>query len=810
MPCSHLDTAIADLKPPSPSQQVHREECTLCFDDQDTPEGILVCLTCFNGGCFGQGRAHAQLHYKKTGHELGVVIKRTRKEQRKRDSNEPPMKKLAISAPSDEELYSYVTSLYCFACAPSSGGQPVETSNPKAEELINRVLKALSSAQQSEVKAWEEEIVACEHTLSLQQESLVTPGEVPKHCTSCDLGVNLWLCLTCGLANCGRQQFGGVGGNGHALKHFEETGHMLGVKLGTITPEGNADIYCYACDDAKTDPLLSTHLATFGIPILSQSKTEKSMTELQLEHNLKFDFSMTDADGNALEPVFGQGLTGLKNLGNSCYMASVLQVLFSLPAFRERFAKQERFKHFDECSNPLPATCLECQMLKLGDGLLSGRYAHVASAPPPTTGFEDVNQEAPKFQEGIRPAQFKALVGKGHKEFSTMRQQDSEEFLQYLITKLREESKRQGLESVDPTRILSFAMEQRLECGKCKRVGLQTEPADLASLPVNAVEEGVGEDGKKLYKKVELTQCMEDLCASEEVPGYECANCKEKTTAYKSSKFKSFPDLLVLHMTKFKFDNNWLPTKLEVPVIVPSDLTLDHLLSKGLQEGEEALDMSAPLSGGGGGLPEFNATAMAQLEAMGFPTIRCQKALLATGNSDAEVATGWLFEHMEDPDIDAPLETSSSKSAARGPSDEQIAMIADMGFNHNQARKALRESNGNPERAIEWLFSNPDDPGEDASATAAAVEEPATDEAVPGSSTLPARYRLKAFISHKGPSIHSGHYVATIRQPQAGIQGEAEAEDEWVLFNDEKVVKAGADGGQDLRGLAYLYVYERV
>lgn len=40
---------------------------------------------------------------------------------------------------------------------------------------------------------------------------------------------------------------------------------------------------------------------------------------------------------------------------------------------------------------------------------------------------------------------------------------------------------------------------------------------------------------------------------------------------------------------------------------------------------------------------------MSQLEAMGFPTIRCQKALLATGNSDADAAMTWLFEHMEDP-----------------------------------------------------------------------------------------------------------------------------------------------------------------
>ena len=37
-------------------------------------------------------------------------------------------------------------------------------------------MSALSSAQQSEVKAWEEEILACEHTLMLQQEKDLFPG----------------------------------------------------------------------------------------------------------------------------------------------------------------------------------------------------------------------------------------------------------------------------------------------------------------------------------------------------------------------------------------------------------------------------------------------------------------------------------------------------------------------------------------------------------------------------------------------------------------------------------------------------------
>lgn len=118
------------------------------------------------------------------------------------------------------------------------------------------------------------------------------------HCSKCDLKENLWLCLACGSLGCGRQQFGGTGGNGHGLQHYEETRHPVSVKLGTITPEGTAgqldilhvaavinvrlyaDIYCYTCNDSRLDPDVAAHLATFGINVQTQTKTEKSMTEL--------------------------------------------------------------------------------------------------------------------------------------------------------------------------------------------------------------------------------------------------------------------------------------------------------------------------------------------------------------------------------------------------------------------------------------------------------------------------------------------------------------------------------------------------
>lgn len=135
---------------------------------------------------------------------------------------------------------------------------------------------------------------------------------------------------------------------------------------------------------------------------------------------------------------------------------------------------------------------------------------------------------------------------------------------------------------------------------------------------------------------------------------------------------------------------------LDIPITLPpSDrLSLDSYLSQGLQPNETALpsDTDSVASR----LPQFNEAAMSQLEGMGFPTVRCQKALLATGNSDAEAAMEWLFGHMEDPDIDDPIEAAAAGGAASGPEppQEQVAMLADMGFSSAQATKALRETVG--------------------------------------------------------------------------------------------------------------------
>jgi ubiquitin carboxyl-terminal hydrolase 5/13 len=152
-------------------------------------------------------------------------------------------------------------------------------------------------------------------------------------------------------------------------------------------------------------------------------------------------------------------------------MASVLQALFALPAFQNYYYPSDTStapairptEHWRTCAAPLPATCVDCQMLKLADGLLSGRYSHPRSSS--SRAFLSVHlhdshscraidsqqtnplahdSPTPVFQESIRPSTFKALVGRGHAEFATMRQQDAEEFLAHLLAVLRRHAHAQG------------------------------------------------------------------------------------------------------------------------------------------------------------------------------------------------------------------------------------------------------------------------------------------------------------------------------------------------------------------------------
>lgn len=695
--------------------------------------------------------------------------------------------------------------LKCYQCSVDSPELPAGT----IPGIVDSVLNAMTFAKQEEVKAWEQEFTPCEHTLCLQQKpAKAFDEEHLKKCSSCDLRENLWLCLECGNLGCGRQQFGGSGGNSHGLAHTDSSGHAVAVKLGSITSEGSADVYCYSCNEERIDPELQNHLAHWGINIADREKTEKSLMEMQVEQNLKWDFAMTTEDGRELQPVFGEGLTGLKNLGNSCYLASILQCLFSLPEFQARYYLPDD----KPPSTDKPAEDLETQLRKLGDGLLSGRYSYSDPAVVASPSTAEI-----VHQKGLAPAMFKHLMGRGHEEFSTMRQQDAFELLLHVFKLIT--LSRHIAPSSDPVQSFRFVLEQRLQCRSCKKVRYRTDEQDNISVTVPARRKSTSQGGSDAsnFERVSLKECL-DIFTAEENVELTCPSCASTAGFSKTTLFKTFPQNLVVNARRFELVN-WVPTKLDIPVDIDGDeLDMDQFLSPGIQADEELIEEEV----GGATQARFlpNEEALSQLEAMGFPKIRCEKALHATGNQDAEAAMNWLFAHMEDPDIDDPMELTqtSGSNILANVDDASISSLVEMGISPEHARKALSETDGDVNRALDWAFSHPDLGGDSGDSAAPATE---TSVDLSGSTKLPAKFQLQSIVCHKGSSIHAGyallfpysntyhdkyadnfrHYVAFIRKKldAAGLS--------WILFNDEKVVQAL--DVEEMKQCAYIYFFRR-
>lgn len=240
-------------------------------------------------------------------------------------------------------------------------------------------------------------------------------------CEKCDLTSNLWLNLTDGSILCGRRYFDGTGGNEHAAQYYEVSKYPLAVKLGTITADGKADVYSYAENDMVIDPYLQKHLHHFGINISDMQKTEKSIVEMEIELNQRVgEWALLQESSANLQPVFGAGLTGMSNLGNSCYMNSIMQVVFTIPDFVRLYVERSN-DIFASAPND-PVNDFNVQMAKLGVGLWSGKYSK-ATDDAMDTG-----------NSGIKPTMFKNLIGKDHPVFSTKQQQDAQEFLLHLLS----------------------------------------------------------------------------------------------------------------------------------------------------------------------------------------------------------------------------------------------------------------------------------------------------------------------------------------------------------------------------------------
>ncbi|GMR53680.1 hypothetical protein PMAYCL1PPCAC_23875, partial [Pristionchus mayeri] len=759
------DVDVSAYTIPNHSSKIFKDECMFCYTTPYHPGGLYICLKTFTAFC--------ESHVKEIAEKKGRNIYLQLKSKKIRDETEEPREKIKRLAIGIEEGFCNekinVEDEYYLVIYPRLATRiPINLLSSLPIGTACERIATTTSAERLELlqgasNAWDGETKQVTKHINLKQTD--SPPQLPMSgwkcdVDTCDLTENLWLNLTDGAIRCGRSQIIGDGvrskGNNHMKMYYEEKKFPLVVKLGTIEESGVADIYSYDEDDAVANPNLEKHLAHFGLKMKEMKKSEKSTVELELDMNQQWEWARCQEDGENLETVYGLLHTGIVNIGSSCYINSVIQALLSIPDFVLILGKKAP-SILDEIEPSEMNDSILGQMAKLFSSLVSGNFAK----PPPNHEYN-----------GVKPTQFRKVVGRGHVEFSTCKQQDAEEYLRHLMDKI---STNLPWTFGDPNSALRFKQQVRLVDEASGHIRYTDKEEYVLALPIPKTSL-TPVDEEAIRFSVPLTDCISAAFSEETIEGFTSPVTGETAGARSSISMATFPDYLVLQIQRFHVGDNYQVKKMDVDVIVEDVIDLSPFRGKGVQSGEVLLPQEDALG--------VDEKIVSELTAMGFSRNAAVKAFLNTKGHGIEGASEWIMGMMDDPTLNDPPQSSASKEEVNG---EEVDQLVSFGFTSHQARYSLkRERDVNA--AAEWLFNNADSVPEERPAPPMAA---APREFRDGSG----KYELVSFISHMGSSPHSGHYVC-----------HALRSGRWILFNDEKVAVSKNPPKQ----LAYLYLYKRV
>ncbi|XP_066270797.1 ubiquitin carboxyl-terminal hydrolase 8-like isoform X2 [Branchiostoma lanceolatum] len=268
-----------------------------------------------------------------------------------------------------------------------------------------------------------------------------------------------------------------------------------------------------------------------------------------------------------LQPVFGgqgRGMTGLRNLGNTCYMNSIIQSLCAATLLSEYFLK-ETYKFDINRENKLGCNGeVAEEFAAVIKALWSGQYRSIA------------------------PRDFKCSVGKYNSQFANFNQQDSQEFLLFLMDGLHEDmnrvKKREYIQEDDQNHLPDVTRAERawqnhkrlnqsiivelfqgqfkstLQCLRCHNTSTTFEAFMYLSLPIPS------------SGRCKLQECVQTFTKSEKVSGSDkwyCSRCKTHREAVKKIEIWKLPPFLLIHLKRFKYEGVWrqkLNTNVDFPL----------------------------------------------------------------------------------------------------------------------------------------------------------------------------------------------------------------------------------------------------
>lgn len=452
-------------------------------------------------------------------------------------------------------------------------------------------------------------------------------------CAECSDASSVWLCVTCGALNCGRYV------SAHGLKHQQKTKtHSVCMETKELS------VFCYECDEFVVNDTSDRYLESLRTLVLTKNlaketesvtpgrslraRRKRPLPQSASSPRLNLKSSKKENKAKSTKPPSPRKRLGLKNLGNTCFMNSVLQslsnieefcnVIATLPSLDEKVLSSRDHKKSRQNGKVTDGVILTEELKKV---LVALKQGDEKSAISPDSLFEAIWKVVPRFR--------------GYQ------QQDAHEFLRYMLDRLHTEllqllpayrvAQQSWKDELRPpkaqsqslvTSVFGGTLQSCVTCLTCQTTSKKHDPFLDLSIDIPPMYTGPVRKSKEGDKSLNchIHDCLQKFVEREELADSErfyCNTCKSKQPSTKQFRVRRLPTVLCLHIKRFRW-TAYARTKIDTYIEFPlNGLDMSSYLLNNLSgtrfsnSGSSLYDLAAVIVHHGTGAGSGHYTAFA-------------------------------------------------------------------------------------------------------------------------------------------------------------------------------------------------------